>query len=197
MQDKALLDMWNRRHAEAESLGQVADVLEQNIHLASPGGQALDLACGRGANALYMARAGFDVTAWDLSPVAIERLNQAAQQAGLDIRTAVRDVIAQPPEPGSFNLILVSYFLERSLARAIAAALKPGGLLYYQTYSRAAVTDAGPSSPHYRLDDNELLTLFPALKVRVYREERLLGDREQGWRDRVMLVAEKVWTRRR
>lgn len=192
MQPQELLAMWNRRHAEAESPGQVADVLAQNIHLAKSGQKALDLACGRGANALYMADAGLQVDAWDLSPVAIERLQQVATEAGLSIRAAVRDVIAQPPEPDSFDLILVSYFLERRLAPAIAAALKPGGLLYYQTYSRAAVTDAGPSSAGYRLDDNELLALFPTLKVRVYREERLLGDTERGWRDRAMLVAEKL-----
>ena len=71
-------------------------------------------------------------------------------------------------------------------------ALKPGGLLFYQTYSQAAVSDAGPSSANFRLDDNELLKLFATLKVRVYREERLLGDIKSGWRDMAMLVAEKA-----
>lgn len=192
MQADQLLAMWNRRHAEAESPGRVAAVLEQNMHLVTPGCQALDLACGRGANALYMAASGLQVSAWDLSPVAIGRLDQAAAEAGLTMQTAVRDVIALPPEPGCFDLILVSFFLERALAPAIAAALKPGGLLFYQTYCRAAVTDAGPSSAAYRLGDNELLELFPGLKVRVYREERLLGDTRRGWRDMAMLVAERA-----
>lgn len=190
--ENGLLEKWNRRHAEAETLGCVAAVLEQNIHLAAPGCRALDLACGRGANALYMAAAGLAVTAWDLSPVAIGRLDRAAVEEGLAVQAAVRDVIASPPEPRTFDLILVSFFLERALAPAIAAALKPGGLLYYQTYSRAAVTDEGPSSEQFRLDDNELLELFPTLKVRVYREERLLGDTHRGWRDMAMLVAEQV-----
>ncbi len=184
--------MWNRRHAEAENLGRVAAVLEQNIHLTSPGHQALDLACGRGVNTLYMATAGLEVTAWDLSPVAIARLEEAAEAEGLAVRAAVRDVIALPPEPGSFDLVLVSFFLERALAPAITAALKPGGLLFYQTYSRAAVSDEGPSSAQFRLDDNELLALFSQLRVRVYREERLLGDTRRGWRDMAMLVAEKA-----
>jgi len=184
--------MWNRRHAEAETLGRVAAVLEQNIHLAAPECRALDLACGRGANAIYMAAAELAVTAWDLSPVAISRLDKAAVEEGVAVQTAVRDVVASPPQPGTFDLVLVSFFLERELAPAIAAALKPGGLLFYQTYSRAAVTDEGPSSAQFRLDDNELLELFPMLKVRVYREERLLGDTHRGWRDMVMLVAEKT-----
>lgn len=103
----------------------------------------------------------------------------------------MRDVIARPPEPASVDLLLVSFFLERELAPALVAALKPGGLLFYQTYSRAAVSDEGPASDRFRLADNELLELFAALKVRVYREERLLGDTRQGWRDRAMLVAER------
>lgn len=190
--DNDLLTMWNQRHAQADTLGQVADVLAQNSHLLTPGATALDLACGRGVNALFMARAGLEVTAWDLSPVAIERLTGAASDAALTLTAEVRDVIASPPEPASFDLILVSYFLDRTLAPAITAALKPAGLLFYQTYSQAAVSSDGPSSSHYRLGDNELLSLFGALNVRVYREERLLGDTQQGWRDRAMLVAEKV-----
>lgn len=192
MKQDELLNKWNSRHAQAEDLGRVAAVLEQNIHLARPGCRALDLACGRGANALFMAAAGLRVSAWDLSPVAIDRLDKAAASAGLPIQTAVRDVIADPPEPGSFDLILVSFFLERSLAPAIAEALRPGGLLFYQTYSQAAVSDEGPSSERFRLEDNELLGLFPRLRVRVYREERLLGDTGRGWRNMAMLVAERV-----
>jgi SAM-dependent methyltransferase len=192
MQEKDLLAMWNQRHTEAEGLGQVATVLEQNSHLIAPHSSALDLACGRGANALYLARLSMKVTAWDLSPVAIERLDTAAHAENLMLTTAVRDVIAIPPETESFDLILVSYFLDRTLAPAIIRALKPGGLLFYQTYTQAAVSDDGPSSSRFRLADNELLELFDSLKVRVYREEGLLGNTQQGWRDRAMLVAEKV-----
>ncbi|MCW8906906.1 MAG: class I SAM-dependent methyltransferase [Sedimenticola sp.] len=192
MADSELLQKWNRRHAEAESRGQVAAVLEQNIHLATPGCYALDLACGRGANALFMAQQGLKVSAWDLSPVAIERLREGAREACVTIDSAVRDVILSPPERASYDLILVSFFLHRPLAPAISRALKPGGLLYYQTYSRAAVGSEGPSSAEFRLDDNELLALFPDLRVRVYREERLLGDTSRGWRDMAMLVAERI-----
>lgn len=193
MKENDLLAMWNQRHSEAEGLGQVATVLAQNSHLLAPRSSALDLACGRGANALYLARLGMQVTAWDLSPVAIGRLDDAAASAEkLLLTTAVRDVIATPPEAESFDLILVSYFLDRTLAPAITRALRPGGLLFYQTYTQTAVSDEGPSSSRFRLADNELLELFDSLRVRVYREEHLLGNTQQGWRDRAMLVAEKV-----
>lgn len=189
--DDSLLAMWNQRHAEAEDLGQVATVLDENKHLISPGMRALDLASGRGINALAMARMGLEITAWDLSPVAIKRLQSAADEEGLSIHAEVRDVIARPPEPESFDLILVSYFLDRTLAQPIIDALNSGGLLFYQTFSRDRVSDTGPSNPNYRLGNNELLALFEPLQIRVYREEGSLGDTSTGCRDIAMLVAEK------
>jgi hypothetical protein len=102
----------------------------------------------------------------------------------------VRDVIAEPPRPGSFDLILVAHFLDRSLAPAIAGALSPGGVLFYQTFSRESVSVCGPSDPAYRLAPNELLDLFPSLIVRAYRDEGRLGDTTRGIRDLALLVAQ-------
>ena len=82
-----LRETWDRRHREAEDSGQLARVLEENVHLISPGSEILDLACGRGANALWLARQGFDVTAWDLSSVAIDRLNHSAAGQGVQVHT--------------------------------------------------------------------------------------------------------------
>jgi SAM-dependent methyltransferase len=132
------------------------------------------------------------VQAWDLSKVAIERLAAEARKRELsNLHGQVRDVIREPPAPGRFDLILVSFFLQRDLAAYLIDALRPGGVLFYQTFTRAAVSPCGPSNPAFRLDDNELLRMFSALRVRVYREEGLLGDRTTGCRDVAMLVAEK------
>lgn len=191
-QPAGLREKWNQRHAAADGHGEVAAVLLHNCHLLPARGRALDLACGRGASAVWLAARGFDVSAWDLSPVGIERLQTLARESGVELSGAVRDVIAQPPEPSSFDLILVSYFLERSLAPAIIAALRPGGLLFYQTFSVNAVSDCGPSNPDFRLADNELLRLFQPLSVRSYREEGRLGDCSQGVRDIAWLVAERI-----
>ncbi len=186
-----LIDKWDRRHAEAEGSGEPARVLTENIHLLPTAGRALDLACGRGANALELAASGLDVTAWDLSGVAIDRLQQEAAAAGLQVTAECRDIVSQPPTAAAFDLILVSHFLDRSLAAPILAALRPGGLLFYQTFSRLAVSDRGPADPQFRLADNELLELFQPLHIRFYREEGRLGDISRGCRDLAMLVAEK------
>jgi SAM-dependent methyltransferase len=182
---------WARRHRDREGPAQPAGVLLENAHLLPPRGDALDLACGLGGNALFLAARGLRVRAWDLSPVAIERLADEARARAVVVTAEVRDVVARPPEPDGFDVIVVSHFLDRGLAPALARGLRPGGLLYYQTFVREAVTDRGPPNLEYRLERNELLRLFPGLVLRVYREEGRLGDTARGTRDLAWLVAER------
>jgi SAM-dependent methyltransferase len=189
--DADLRAKWDARYRENNRELVPARVLLENRHLLPPKGRALDLACGLGANALLLAEFGLQVSAWDLSAVAIDRLTDAASARGLRIDAEVRDLQAHPPEPGAFDVIVVSHFLDRALAPKIAEALRSGALLFYQTFTREAVSDGGPSNPEYRLSVNELLRLFPGLVVRVYREEGRLGDRTLGARDIAMLVAER------
>jgi SAM-dependent methyltransferase len=86
---------WDERHASATEIGAPAEVLLRNAHLLPGAGDAIDLACGRGANALWLAEhSGLTVQAWDFSPVAIETLEGAAAARGLHLVTAVRDVVA-------------------------------------------------------------------------------------------------------
>lgn len=184
---------WNR-HYQAAIAGypSPALVLQQNQHLLPKRGEALDLACGLGANALLLAERGLRTHAWDNSDVALEKLSIEAERRQLRLETQQRDVIAAPPAAASFDVIVVSQFLDRALCPYITTALKPGGLLFYQTFCRLRRDNEGPKTAEFLLNDNELLDLFPTLSPRVYREEALLGDIEHGWRNRAMLVAEKV-----
>jgi len=182
---------WDRIYKDRPILATASQVLQQNKHLLPKSGTALDIACGQGGNAILLAESGLSVDAWDLSSVAIEQLDLIARQKGLTIATNVVDVMAHPPEISQFDVITVSYFLERTLCPAIIAALKPGGVLFYQTYCQQKVFEQGPTNPDYLLSDNELLTLFSGLNIRVYREEALLGQHDQGWRNQAMLVAQK------
>ncbi|MCU7924732.1 MAG: methyltransferase domain-containing protein [Candidatus Thiodiazotropha sp. (ex Dulcina madagascariensis)] len=190
--EASLRKKWDERHAGAEKAPLAAEVLQHNLYLLPAKGRALDLACGLGGNALLLARQGLQVSAWDISPVAIERLQGFAAEEGLqNLSAEVRNVERSPPPPGRFDLIIVSYYLERALIPSLIDALRPGGLIYYQTFTRIAVSSLGPQDPAYRLDDNELLRLFNGLHLRFYREENLLGDVLQGIRDVAMLVVEK------
>jgi 2-polyprenyl-3-methyl-5-hydroxy-6-metoxy-1,4-benzoquinol methylase len=182
---------WNRRYRDGSGASEPLRVLTENRHLLPDRGEALDLACGRGANALLLADQGLQTHAWDISEVAIAALREEAERRGLSLETEVRDVITRAPEPERFDVIVVGHFLERDLAPALMAALRPGGLLFYQTFSRPSVDDSGPSNPAYRLAENELLKLFAPLRLRVYREEGVCGDTSRGFRNQAMYLGQK------
>ncbi|MEF3194281.1 MAG: class I SAM-dependent methyltransferase [Halothiobacillaceae bacterium] len=186
------IDLWNSRHAHAER-GAAAWVLREHVHLLPAAGDALDLACGLGANALLMAEHGLRVQAWDFSPVAIERLREEAGRRGLAVHGEVRDVLATPPAPTSFDVIVVSHFLERGLIPHLIAALRPGGLLFYQTFTtERPEKGATPSNPAFLLQPGELLELCRPLRLLVYREDGLFGDRGQGLRALAALVGART-----
>ncbi|MDO8826602.1 bifunctional 2-polyprenyl-6-hydroxyphenol methylase/3-demethylubiquinol 3-O-methyltransferase UbiG [Methylophaga sp.] len=187
-----LQQKWDERYREAiADYPEPALVLQQNQHLLPKQGLALDLACGLGANALLMASLGLQTQAWDISGEALSKLTVEAQRRQLEVFTEQRDVSAKPPAENSFDVIVVSQFLDRQLCPQLISALKPNGLVFYQTFCRNKVDNRGPHSPEFLLADNELLSLFAGLKLRAYRDEALLGDITKGWRSQAMLVAQK------
>jgi tellurite methyltransferase len=183
---------WNKRYRSKDTEPHVAQVLQENQYLLPSHGKALEVASGLGGNALFLAQRGLDVSAWDISDVAVQKLDAKARDQGLRLTAEVRDIMLSPPPVASFDLIIVSrFFLEHDLGEGLVNALRPGGLLFYQTFTRSKVTEAGPSNPAYRLKDNELLHMFKELQVLVYREEGAVGDTTQGFRDEAMLVGRK------
>ena len=183
---------WDRIYTGgAEKSAEPCEVLATYSHLLPAKGDALDLACGRGGNALYLAARGFSTRAWDVSAVATQCLSDMAAHNDLPLMAEQRDVTASPPASGSFDIIVVSRFLDRDLTPAICAALRERGLLFYQTFIREKVADTGPNNPAYRLEPNELLRLFRPLHIIYYREEGNVGDTAQGLRNEAMLVAQK------
>lgn len=181
---------WNRRYEGRDPAQDVpAQVLVWYSHLLPATGRALDVASGLGGNALCLARRGLDTEAWDIADAAVESLNRVAVAHALPLNARVRDVESAPPPPATFDVITVSRFLYRPLCAALAEALRPGGVLFYQTFTRLKPGGNGPRNPAFLLDDGELLRLFSTLRPVVYREERDLGDVSQGFRDQAMLVA--------
>lgn len=183
---------WDERYRDRE-VGTVrgAEVLTAHLHLLPRHGEALDLACGLGTNALLLAEQGLETWAWDLSPVAVEKLADEATRRGVALHAQRRDLSEQPLPEARFDVIVVAHFLERALCPAIAAALKPDGLLFYQTFTRARTDTRGPSNDQFRLGRNELLRLFPTLSVVHYHEEGLIGDTERGLRGVAQLIARR------
>ncbi|MDH3603276.1 MAG: class I SAM-dependent methyltransferase [Candidatus Tectomicrobia bacterium] len=183
---------WNARFRDRVSTPAAARVLLDNQHLLPASGRALDLACGLGGNALLLAEHGLETHAWDISDVAVARLQERARQQGLSLHAEARDVTRCPPTPERFEVIVVSRFLERELAPVLIEALTLNGLLFYQTFTRNAVDAYGPPIPAYRLAEQELLSLFCPLQLLVYREEGRVGDIARGWRNEAMFVGQKT-----
>ena len=127
---------WDERYRQAEWVWSLAPnrfVAEQLAGL-SPG-RALDLACGEGRNALWLARRGWRVTAVDFSEVALDKGRERAAKDGLQLDWVAADLTVYVPEPGGFDLVLIAYLhlhpddMQAVLSRA-ADALAPGGTLF-------------------------------------------------------------------
>lgn len=135
-------------------------------------GHALELACGIGANALFLAKRGWTVDAVDQSDVAIERLRRAARSEGVSgqISLHLSDARAFHIEKDSYDLVVCIRFLDRSLLDPLAAALKPGGLLLFKTFTTAHLRYQPRFPEAYCLEPDELPSLFPSLAVVLHEE---------------------------
>jgi SAM-dependent methyltransferase len=186
-------DKWNNIYrAGGHGYGDACQVLTEHIHLLPTTGCALDLACGMGGNAVLLAKQGLVTSAWDISEAAIRKLDTLAFQQNLKITTRIIDVTQNPPLNDTFDVIVVSRFLERQLVPDIKQAIRTDGLIFYQTYTRVRIDDKGPKNPDYLLYDNELLSLFHDFRILFYHDEGTTGDHTRGLRNEAMLIAQKL-----
>jgi SAM-dependent methyltransferase len=129
-------DDWNARYAQKELVWSAEP---NRLFAAEVGGlepgRALDLACGEGRNAVWLAEWGWRATAVDFSDVALGKAQQLAASRGVEIEWVLADVLDWEPEPRGFDLVAVLYLqLPRpellSVVRAAAEAVAPGGTLF-------------------------------------------------------------------
>lgn len=146
---------WDRRYDTAEYVWHT----EPNQFL--PGlidglepGRALDLACGEGRNAVWLARQGWSVTAVDFSAVGIEKGRRLAADSGVEVEWVVADVTTWPGRVGTYDLVIIFYVQlaapQRAAMLATAArALAPGGRFVMVAHDRSNLTDGvgGPQDP--------------------------------------------------
>ncbi|SMG67372.1 [weak similarity to] tellurite resistance protein TehB, partial [methanotrophic bacterial endosymbiont of Bathymodiolus sp.] len=113
--DKQLSDKWDKIYQSDVSPREPASVLADNLFLLPQKGAALDLACGLGANALVLAKQGLTTEAWDISAIALRRLQQQADAHALPIKTFTREITPDSFTSSYFDVIVVSRFLDRSI----------------------------------------------------------------------------------
>jgi tellurite methyltransferase len=154
------------------TIGRPDDWLLASADLWPRTGRALDVACGRGRNAVVMARAGLEVEGVDRDREALACLEEAARQEALRVGVRVLDLETGAADLGhdAFDLVVVSRYLHRPLFSALRAALRPGGLLVYETFTTAQKRCQRPRRPEFLLEPGELPHLVAPLVVLRSRE---------------------------
>ena len=154
---------WNRRYADTELLWTARPnrfLVAETESL--PPGRALDLACGEGRNAVWLAERGWRTLGVDFSDVAIGKAQQLAAARGVECEWHIGDLTGYEPEPDAFDLVLLFYLqvpaVERtSIVRKAAAAVAPGGtfLLVGHDLRNLDTGYGGPKDPGvlYRAED--------------------------------------------
>lgn len=153
--------------------------LVAQLHHLSSHGVALDVACGRGRNALWLAERGLTVVAVDRDADAVAALADQARRRGLRITARVADLEAPDWTPGAapFDVIAVFNYLHRPLLPRLVGALRPGGVLVYETFTQAQALVGRPRNPDFLLGPGELRRLTAPLAVLDERE----GEYEGRW----------------
>ena len=186
---------WDERYGEKEfAPGKKANPFLRKCIQFLPKGRALDIAAGRGENAVFLAQHGFDVDAVDISRVGLLKAKRLAREMGVKIRTLPGDLETYSIQKERYDVIANFYFLKRSLIPKIKKGLKKGGRVIFETYtldhrSLGNLGTRGPKHPRYFLKPNELLRLFNGFRILIYREGIF---KEEGRRKAVAsLIGEK------
>ena len=150
----------------------------------------LDVACGAGRNALFLARRGFTVIAVDISWEGLRRLASRARGEGLHIHLVHADLERFLLPDRSIDVIVNTQFLLRSLFPSFRRALKPGGLLIFETHSVDEIEVLGGDVRRaYTLERGELPGEFAEFEPLLSEEG--VFEREEGERGLARLVARK------
>ena len=159
---------WDERH-RGKPPGEAEPFLVQML-ARLPRGGALDVAAGRGRNALALARAGLSVVAVDFSFEAMRLLAAAARAEHLPIWPAVANLDRFHLKDESFDTIVNINFLDRALFPEFVRALRPGGMLIADTFLVDQAAIGHPRDPRFLLAHGELRALASGLEVEEYRE---------------------------
>ena len=175
-------DDWNARYAATDLVwgSEPNQFVVAELEGLTPQGRALDLACGEGRNAIWLAGQGWTVTAVDFSDVAIERGRKLAARRGVDVEWLCADLVVYEPPEQAFELVLISYLqipaaeLRGVLARA-ADGLAPGGELLLIGHARRNLSEGvgGPQDPAVLWAPEEIQAALEALDLRVERCEHV------------------------
>jgi tellurite methyltransferase len=162
---------WNKRYREG-FYGGATDphALLTKFWAAIPGRRVADIAMGNGRDALFLSEKGFFVTGLDSSIEAINITRETMAQKKLIVHPVLGDARTLPYREGTFDCVLVFYFLEREIMDEMRGLLKRGGIFIYETFLKRQNNVDRPRNPDYLLDDGELIGYFKGFELMFYEE---------------------------
>lgn len=188
-------DAWDRRYEGTELLwsAQPNRFLVAEAQGLLPG-RALDLACGEGRNAVWLAQLGWEVTGVDFSPVAIGKAGQLAAARGVAGEFEVADLLTYEPAGQAFDLVIAFYLQVPAAARNVilrraAAAVAPGGTFLLVAHGRSNLEEGygGPRDPDVLYSAEDVVADLDGLEVE--RAEPVLRPVETPEGERVAIDA--------
>lgn len=189
---------WDARHAATEPIESDLpnDLLVATASPLEPG-RALDLGCGDGVNAVWLACSGWAVTAVDFSAVAIDHGRRRAATAGVDVDVdwVVADLLDFEPDCLAYDLVVLLFIHvlpaeRREILGRAAAAVAPGGRLLLVGHDRANLTDGvgGPQDPEVLFTAEEVASELPGLRIESTAQVRRPGPGGRGPIDAVVIA---------
>jgi 2-polyprenyl-3-methyl-5-hydroxy-6-metoxy-1,4-benzoquinol methylase len=143
-----------------------------------PAGRALDVACGEGRNAVWLAERGWQVTGVDFSSVGVAKARALARGRDVNARWLVADLLDFEPDAEAFELVIVFYLQvpaaqRRSILRAVAAAVAPGGLLLVVAHDSVNLARGygGPQDPAVLYGSSDVAEDLSGTGLRIERAE--------------------------
>src|SRR5262245_52724677 len=137
-------ERWEAKYAEKALPGHLAPddwLIEESTGM--PPGRALELACGLGHNAIWLATQGWQVDAVDISPIGLACAAALGQRHSAHVNWIAADLDDFTPESAAYDLVVVFRFLDRlRLPRIVEQALRPGGRLIYETFAASHLARA-------------------------------------------------------
>lgn len=179
---------WNRRYAAAELVWSAGPNRLFAAEVSGlPTGRALDLACGEGRNAIWLAEQGWDVTAVDFAEVGLEKAGAIAVQRSVAPRFVHADLLEYQPAEQSFDLVVVLYLQLHARERTVvlqraAASVAPGGTLLLVGHDLLNLTEGhgGPKDASVLYTADDVVADLTGLDI--VRAERVLRDVENAER---------------
>ena len=164
-------EKWDSKYSVSEHITskEPADWFKNHTGLLKGSGLALDIASGEGRNAVFAAENGYQTLAVDISAHGLKKAQTLAEKKGVTIETQVVDLDDWQINKNIFDLILCFNFLDRRIFSAIKNALRPEGLIIYETFTIDYLKYSN-FKREWVLEHNELLDIFSEFRILGYRE---------------------------